>query len=178
MCDLPFLKKWEPSQHLETLRLLETVLCSVEATCSCSQWTLGALGRQLPVPLWRIWPQSLSLGQIPLQRQGIVENVRSALCSLIETSFLSSQGLYENFLFGVKFWFDPFKEEQRTGQPGTKCLGTRAPFGEEMRKYRSATGGPQDSGALSREPRGAVTFIKQISITFQTLSPKMHDRHT
>lgn len=151
MCDLPFLKKWEPSQHLETLRWLETVLCSVEATCSCSQWTLGALGRQLPVPLWRIWPQSLSLGQIPLQRQGIVENVRLALCSLIETSFLSSQGLYENFLFGVKFWFDPFKEEQRTGQPGTKCSGTGAPFGEEMRKYRSATRRP--TGLWSTEQR-------------------------
>ena len=155
MCDLPFLKKWEPSQHLETLHWLETALCSVEATCSCSQWTPGALGRQLPVPLWRIWPQSLSLGQIPLKRQGIVENVRSALCSLIETSFLSSQGLYEDFLFWVKFWLDPFKGEQRTGQPGTKHSGTRAPSGEEMRKYRWATQRPTGLRSTEQRAQGA-----------------------
>ena len=122
----------------------------MEATCSRSQWTLGALGRQLPVSLWRIWPQSFSLGQIPLKRQGIVENVHSALCSLIETSFLSSQGLYENFHFWVKFWFDPFREGQRTGQLGTKCSGTRAPLGEEMGTYRWAIRRPQARGALSK----------------------------
>lgn len=91
----------------------------------------------------------------PSKATGIVENVRSALCSLIETSFLSSQGLYEDFLFWVKFWLDPFKGEQRTGQPGTKRSGTRAPSGEEMRKYRWATQRPTGLRSTEQRAQGA-----------------------
>lgn len=170
-----FLKKWEPSQHLEASPFIrERCFAQWKQLVPVHSEPLGHLQAASGPPLKNLATEFVSWPN-PSYSDKVLLKMSAQLCSLIETSLSLKSGA-RIFFLGVKFWFDPFKE-QRTGQPGTKCLGTEL----LLEKRWESTGRPPEAHRTLEhwaETQGAVTFIKQISITFQTLSPKMHDRHT
>lgn len=127
MSDLAPHRKWKPSEYLETLPWWGTILCLVTQLVPGHSAPSRVPGRQLPGPPLKNPLKKFIPAKSHSSDKMLLKNAPSAVCHLIETSFLLSGFVWEFFFFFVNLWFDHCKEEQRTGWTGMmrneNCFG-------------------------------------------------------